>query len=68
MAKVEEKRLGHLMDFGRFLGHGHLAAMAAETERRYPTKTELSDDELEDLFAAGDPSLQARREEDGYDS
>lgn len=67
MAGVEQERLGRLMDFGRFLGHGPLAAMGAEAEGRYPAKTELSDDELEELFAAGDPSLWARGEEDPHD-
>lgn len=61
-----EKRLGRLMDFGRFLGHGRLAELAAQAEARYPAQAELSDDELEDLFAAGDPALWKRREEDDH--
>lgn len=67
MAGAREDHLGRLMDFGRFLGHGRLAAMAAEAESRYPAQRELSDDELEDLFAAGDPSLRTRREESSHD-
>ena len=67
MAEGKEERLGRLMDFGRFLGHGRLAELAAQAETRYPAKAELSDDELEDLFAAGDPALWKRREEDGHD-
>lgn len=67
MTGTEQERLGQLMDFGRFLGHGRLAELAAGAEGRYPAGAELSDDELEDLFAAGAPSLWKRGEEDGHD-
>lgn len=67
MENREQERLGRLMDFGRFLGQSRLAALAAEAEARYPARAELSDDELEDLFAAGDPTLWKRREEGGHD-
>lgn len=59
--------LPRLMDFGRFLGHSRLADLAAQAEERSPARGELADDELEDLFAAGDPSLWKRGEEDGRD-
>lgn len=61
------RSLTRLMDFGRFLGHNRLAALAAEAETRHPAVGELADDELADLFAAGDPSLWRRGEGDGHD-
>ena len=67
MDGVEEARLGRLMDFGRFLGHGRLAQMAAQAEEHYPAGRPLYDEELEDLFAAGDPALFRHPEEQGHD-
>lgn len=65
--RYEPGRLAQLMDFGRFAGDSRLAALAAGAETRYPAGTKLSDDDLEDLFAAGDPSLLTRREDGEHD-
>ena len=50
--------LKHLMDFGQFTGHPGLAALAAEAEKRYPAAPAageaLEDEDLEQMFAAGD--------------
>ena len=49
----EARGFARLMDFARFSGHSRIAAMAAEAEMRNPA-AELSDEDLEQLFAAGD--------------
>lgn len=64
---MEKAALTRLMDFGRFLGNSRLAALAAEAESRCPAAGVLKDDDLEELFAAGDPSAWRHEEEDDHD-
>lgn len=69
MEKKTEAALRRLMDFGRFTGNTRLAGLAAEAEARYPVSggRELGDDELENLFAAGESALWDHPEEDDDD-
>lgn len=55
-----------LLDFGRFLGSEKLARMEAEAKARW-SGTELGDDELDLISAAGEPAPPPRKE-DGYGS
>ncbi len=58
--------VSRLLDFALFLGHGSIRDMAAEAERRN-LPTELSDDDLEQLFAAGDVDAMRGQKEPDYD-
>ena len=69
-----EAAVRRLMDFGYFTGNTRLMKLAAEAEARYPAAgvreldgNELDDNELEELFAAGDPASWAALEEDDDD-
>jgi hypothetical protein len=68
--KKTEARMSRLMDFGRFAGNARLARLAAQAEARYPApegRRELADEELDDLFAAGDTAFPGFPEEDDDD-
>ncbi len=60
---MKQEEFGRLMDFARFSGHSRIAAMAAAAEQRYPAAA-LSDDDLKQLFAAGDPAIRPVNEGD----
>lgn len=47
-----EKKLKKLFDYQKFEGNAGLAALISETESRYDN--ELSDDDLENVAAAGE--------------
>lgn len=56
-----EKTLRALFDFQRFWGNSRLAEMISDTEKRY--KNALSDDDLENISAAGEPFPPKKTEE-----
>ena len=55
-----EKLLEKLFEYQKFDGNARLSVLIAETEERFGT--ELSDDDLESLAAAGDPYCDDRDE------
>ena len=61
-----EKLLTNLFDFQRFERNPELQSMIAEVEQKYGV-TEMTDDELDLLAAAGDPFSQEpiREDKDG---
>lgn len=56
-----KKTLKHLFDFQKFSGNARLAEMIVDTERRYGNA--LSDDDLEQVTAAGELIPPKKREE-----
>ena len=58
-----EKLLTNLFDFQRFERNPELQSMIAEVEQKYSV-TEMSDDELDLLAAAGDPFSREPKKED----
>lgn len=56
-----EKTLARLFDFQRFSGNTRLADIIADTERRYDNS--LSDDDLEEVNAAGELICPKMRED-----
>lgn len=60
-----EKMLKELFDFQKFLGNSRLAEMISDTENRY--ENVLSDDELENISAAGDLFPQKNTEDCSHD-
>ena len=58
-----EKLLTNLFDFQRFEQNPELQSMIAEVEQKYSV-TEMSDDELDLLAAAGDPFSRELKKED----
>lgn len=58
-----EKLLTNLFDFQRFERNPELQSMIAEVEQKYSV-TEMSDDELDLLAAAGDPFSRELKKED----
>ena len=58
-----EKLLTNLFDFQRFKRNPELQSMIAEVEQKYSV-TEMSDDELDLLAAAGDPFSRELKKED----
>lgn len=59
-----ERLLANLFAYQRFAGNLRLQKIIDETHRR-SGRSRLSDEQLELVSAAGDPSLMARRERKG---
>ncbi len=60
-----EKTLKALFDFQRFSGNSRLAEIISDTEKRYDNT--LSDDDLENVSAAGEPFPPKKTEENSDD-
>lgn len=60
-----EKKLKILFDYQKFKGNKKLAALIEDTESRYAT--ELSDDEISLVAAAGEPFEEQPKKEDTHD-